>query len=645
MPNVSELSVLPVLTTAPALTDYLVCQVQTVKGEPQSALVPISLVSTGSSLRNNITPITGGAANQLLYDKGGTLGELGIGPGLEIVGGLLVSTGGGRTVLTGNTNFYVATTGNDSNPGTLAQPWATVQHAVNFIYTNIDAAGFTVTANVATGSYGGASVFYPLNATQFTIAGVSGTPSAVSIDDTVTGFSCLDIQTATSGLFNVSNLTLKVTAANGYAMTNETVGISVGLVDIAITSTNVAGSRALFGFFEPYCVVQPSTALSISGNWTNGWEFDASNCQVLGSVPLTLTGTPAFSTAYINFTSPGCAYNLAGSISGASTGVQYILSSNSSIGTFNGSNAILAGNQAGTNTLGSFITSSVSTFYSRGGSDGTKAILSGVPFTSLAAYTQTFISTNVFPVIQAIAQPAMLGINSGTIMGITETTATSGFVQGGIYGVGVSNSGGGANSSLVRGGDFDAINASATNAAGHLSAITAYAENANGGTATELSCLYTIDPASNSGKTTNIYHIHISGANTSQATGENAGLKIDNQAFGYAIKTGAGPVSFGDALIDNRVNYQQPTTGFTITLNNFDWFVILDPSGTLATGTVKMPAAPTDGQIINIRTSQVITSLTINGNGAAVAGYSTGTLALGGILEAIYKASNTTWYF
>ena len=42
------------------------------------------------------------------------------------------------------------------------------------------------------------------------------------------------------------------------------------------------------------------------------------------------------------------------------------------------------------------------------------------------------------------------------------------------------------------------------------------------------------------------------------------------------------------------INYQVPTTGFTITLGNNDCNLILEPAGTLATGTVTMPATPSD---------------------------------------------------
>ena len=45
-----------------------------------------------------------------------------------------------------NSSFYVATTGNDSNPGTQAAPWRTIQHAA-------DTARAGSTVNVRGGTY------------------------------------------------------------------------------------------------------------------------------------------------------------------------------------------------------------------------------------------------------------------------------------------------------------------------------------------------------------------------------------------------------------------------------------------------------------------------------------------------------------
>lgn len=64
--------------------------------------------------------------------------------------------GGGRTILTGNTNYYVSATGSDSNDGlSSGTSWATLQHAMLYIAENIDLAGFIITVNIGAGTFPG----------------------------------------------------------------------------------------------------------------------------------------------------------------------------------------------------------------------------------------------------------------------------------------------------------------------------------------------------------------------------------------------------------------------------------------------------------------------------------------------------------
>lgn len=68
-----------------------------------------------------------------------------------------VVTGTLRTILTSNINYYISTTGSDSNGGTNSSTdaWATLQHAMNFIAVNLDLSGFTVTVNIGAGTFAG----------------------------------------------------------------------------------------------------------------------------------------------------------------------------------------------------------------------------------------------------------------------------------------------------------------------------------------------------------------------------------------------------------------------------------------------------------------------------------------------------------
>ena len=58
-----------------------------------------------------------------------------------------------RTQLTADLDMYVATTGNDGNNCLIGNPCQTIQHAFDLLRDRYDPAGFTVTVNVADGSY------------------------------------------------------------------------------------------------------------------------------------------------------------------------------------------------------------------------------------------------------------------------------------------------------------------------------------------------------------------------------------------------------------------------------------------------------------------------------------------------------------
>src|ERR1035437_3799200 len=65
---------------------------------------------------------------------------------------------GVRTVLTADTTFYVATTGNDSTgDGSVGNPWATLQYTLNFVCSKLDLTGFNVHVQLVDGTYTGAS--------------------------------------------------------------------------------------------------------------------------------------------------------------------------------------------------------------------------------------------------------------------------------------------------------------------------------------------------------------------------------------------------------------------------------------------------------------------------------------------------------
>jgi hypothetical protein len=93
---------------------------------------------------------------------------------------------------------------------------------------------------------------------------------------------------------------------------------------------------------------------------------------------------------------------------------------------------------------------------------------------------------------------------------------------------------------------------------------------------------------------------------------------------------------------------QVPTTGFVITIGNTVKTLILAPTGTLASGKVILPAAPVDGQIAAITSTQTIIALTVAASpGQGVVGAPTTlTVSTTGpyCYEFEYVAPNATWY-
>ena len=92
-------------------------------------------------------------------------------------------------------------------------------------------------------------------------------------------------------------------------------------------------------------------------------------------------------------------------------------------------------------------------------------------------------------------------------------------------------------------------------------------------------------------------------------------------------------------------DYQVLTTGFSYTFASGITTLLANPAGTLATGTITMPAAPADGMVITFMSTQEVTALTINGNtGQSIGGTQATQLPANSAMSFVYRQSNTTWY-
>jgi hypothetical protein len=90
-------------------------------------------------------------------------------------------------------------------------------------------------------------------------------------------------------------------------------------------------------------------------------------------------------------------------------------------------------------------------------------------------------------------------------------------------------------------------------------------------------------------------------------------------------------------------DYQVLTTGFSYTFAAGTQVLVINPAGTLATGTITMPAAPSDGMTITVESTQQVTALTMSGNGGTIVGAAT-QLIPNQPLSWVYRSTGTTWY-
>jgi len=100
----------------------------------------------------------------------------------------------------------------------------------------------------------------------------------------------------------------------------------------------------------------------------------------------------------------------------------------------------------------------------------------------------------------------------------------------------------------------------------------------------------------------------------------------------------------GDNGVLEAYDYQVLTTGFSYTFALGTQTLIANPAGTLATGTITMPASPVDGMVITFSSTKEISTLTVSGNtGQSITGAS-GVLPANTAMSFVYRSANTTWY-
>jgi hypothetical protein len=129
----------------------------------------------------------------------------------------------------------------------------------------------------------------------------------------------------------------------------------------------------------------------------------------------------------------------------------------------------------------------------------------------------------------------------------------------------------------------------------------------------------------------------------------NFAVNVNGQDYRVLAGTVADYVQATGATGDGKViQYAAPaSTGFTvpITDSSASVWLVLTPSGTLAAGTITLPAVANcvESQEVLVSSSQIVTALTINTNGANIVGAPT-TIVVGGFFRLRFEPVLKTWY-
>ena len=258
--------------------------------------------------------------------------------------------GGGaptRELLTAARTYYVRTDGSDGNNGlanTSGGAFATMQKALDVVGT-LDLSIYNVTVQVGAGTYtSGVSLSGAfVGAGSVTLRGDPTTPANVVIS--TTGTHCISV--AGDGVhLNVSGFKLQTTSSGSCLSAGKGGRLSVtGSIEFGASATYHCAADASN-------IDLTSVSYRISGGAgvhfasVSGANISAVNCTV------TLTGTPAFSTAFAYATSLSMVVSLLMSYSGSATGKRYDIGGNSVVNTFGGGASALPGSTAGSTATG-----------------------------------------------------------------------------------------------------------------------------------------------------------------------------------------------------------------------------------------------------------------------------------------------------
>lgn len=262
----------------------------------------------------------------------------------------------GRVQLSANTNFYVSTTGSDSNNGlSTGTAWLTVQNALNVLSTQYDLNGFIATINLADGTYSSATaIVVPpfVGGTNLPPVTITGSPAAIMVY---------------TGAYSGSGTSFAIRAIgggaaisiNGITINAATAGTLQALLGGYIRFTGVTfGAVSNSGVFGAQLnalengIIQAGGAFTIAGG---GYSYAAvtDGGKIILETPMTFSNAVTF-TEGIQVSTLGLVEAVGATFvnPGNVTGQRYNVSSNGVINTNGGGGSFFPGTVAGATATG-----------------------------------------------------------------------------------------------------------------------------------------------------------------------------------------------------------------------------------------------------------------------------------------------------
>ena len=276
-----------------------------------------------------LTPLSGGGTSNFLRADG-TWATTG--------------SGSGREILSTDRTYYVRTDGSNSNTGlanTSGGAFLTIQKACDTV-CSIDMSTYQVTIQVADGTYTTPVILRSyLGALPPLITGNTGTPANCIISTT----SATCITCSSPGVYwTISGIKLTTTTSGNAIFLGDGCKLEYASMDFGA----VAGTYSAHIYIDRCAVAVCTGNCNITGGaFAHLWP-NYSGGAMISSRTLTITGTPAFSGAFL-YSRGGWVQADTTTYSGSATGVRYNLSMNAYAFTNSGT---LPGNSAGTTATG-----------------------------------------------------------------------------------------------------------------------------------------------------------------------------------------------------------------------------------------------------------------------------------------------------